>query len=87
MSQDIETIVSEFLQRRTTVPRIELSQHLFRTGVVNSLFVLELLTFLESRFEVEIGMNDLDLEAFSTIERIAGFVRGKQARAGVGAAR
>ncbi|MCX4243034.1 phosphopantetheine-binding protein [Paraliomyxa miuraensis] len=78
MSQTIEQIVSEFLQRRTAVARISRTEHLFETGIVNSLFLLELLSFLELRFDITVSMDDLDLEGFSTIERIASFVDEKR---------
>lgn len=81
MSRTVEQIVSEFLQRRTAVVHINRTEHLFKSGIVNSLFLLELLSFLESRFDIEVSMGDLDIEGFSTIERIASFVAEKQQRA------
>ncbi len=81
MSQNIEKIVSDFLKQRTAVTRIDRTKHLFESGIVNSLFLLELLSFLESRFHIEVSMADLDLERFSTIERIVYFVVEKQQKA------
>ena len=73
----VETIVSEFLVRRTGIARLEHTQELFDTGIINSLFVIELLAFLEQRFQIKVTMDDLDLERFSTTERISRFVMHK----------
>ena len=50
---------------------------LFELGYLNSLLALELVTYLERRFDLLIEVDDLDPENFRTILRIAEFVRRK----------
>lgn len=57
------------------------SDDVFALGYVNSLFALQLVTYVESRFHLTITPEDLDLDNFRTIERIAAFVVGKQGAA------
>jgi acyl carrier protein len=50
----------------------------FALGLVNSLLALELVAFVERRFGIEVGVADLDLDNFRTMNRVAGFVRRKR---------
>jgi len=45
---------------------------------VNSLFAVQLMTFLEKIFVVEIGMDDLDIENFKSINATTAFVMRKK---------
>ncbi|MCH6163952.1 acyl carrier protein [Streptomyces marispadix] len=49
----------------------------FALGLVDSLFALELVTFVESRFSLTVEVEDLDLESFRTADRITRFVLSK----------
>ncbi|MFF8288753.1 acyl carrier protein [Streptomyces sp. NPDC016309] len=49
----------------------------FAQGLVDSLFALELVTFVESHFALDVQVEDLDLDSFRTANRIAEFVRHK----------
>lgn len=51
----------------------------FALGLVNSLFALELVTFVERRFGLEVGVEDLDLDHFRTVSRLTDFVLRKTA--------
>ncbi|TGA92970.1 acyl carrier protein [Streptomyces sp. MZ04] len=51
----------------------------FALGLVNSLFALELVTFVERRFGLEVGVEDLDLDHFRTVGRLTDFVLRKTA--------
>lgn len=53
----------------------------FARGYVNSLFALQLVTFVEGRYGLTITPEDLDLDNFRTIERIAAFVVRKRSQA------
>jgi acyl carrier protein len=83
MSSDLEVaeqVVSEFIEKRTGRRGISRDVHLFDHGLINSLFVIELLSFLELRFDVRVSVEELDLESFSTVEKIARFVGQAGAR-------
>jgi acyl carrier protein len=47
---------------------------LYSGGVISSMGHLKLLQFLERTFRVAIPMNQVSLEEFDTVERIASFV-------------
>ena len=52
---------------------------LFDTGVLDSLAFVELLLRLEQDFGVAVSVDDLELENFRTIARIAEFVEARAA--------
>ena len=52
-------------------------EDIFASGVVNSLFAMELITFLEGTFGITIETEDLELENFSTVERLSDLVARK----------
>ena len=52
-------------------------EDIFATGFVNSLFAMELVTFIEKTFGITVESEDLDLDNFRSVERLAGFVATK----------
>lgn len=50
----------------------------FALGLVNSLLALELVAHVERRYDIEVGVEDLDLDNFRTMNRVAEFVRRKR---------
>jgi methoxymalonate biosynthesis acyl carrier protein len=50
----------------------------FALGLVNSLMALELVTFVERRFDIAVESEDLDPDNFRTMSRTAEFVRRKR---------
>lgn len=51
----------------------------FKTGMVSSLFAMQLVTFIERSFDVAIMNEDLILENFASVENICRFVSRKRA--------
>jgi acyl carrier protein len=56
--------------------------HLMEKGVVDSMGMIELLTFLQDRFGVEPSDDEITEENFATLARIARFVGVKSGTAG-----
>jgi acyl carrier protein len=52
-------------------------EHLLEKGIVDSMGMVELLTFLQDRFGVEPADDEITEENFATLGRIAGFVARK----------
>lgn len=52
-------------------------EDLFASGLVNSLFAMQLVLFIEKEFAVTVHNDDLDYENFKSINAIAGFVGRK----------
>ncbi len=54
------------------VPSIDAD--LYETGVLDSMAFVELLAFLEKEFEINVGLDDLEIDNFRTIRKIVKFV-------------
>ena len=54
------------------------AQSLLSSGIVDSLGVLDLVTYIEDEFAVVIADDDLVAENFESIERMAEFIEAKQ---------
>jgi methoxymalonate biosynthesis acyl carrier protein len=62
----IEQRLREFLKERTQT-EWEPDQDLFASGVVSSLFAMELVVFVEKAFDVVVEREDLALDNFRTV--------------------
>lgn len=60
--------------------KIHDNDNLLETGVIDSLGVLEIVTFLKDEFSLAIEDDDLTPENFQSISAIAGFVDQRVAR-------
>ena len=58
--------------------KISVTDNLFSAGVVDSLGILDLVTFLETEFQVEVSDDELTPENFETIEGMAQFLELKK---------
>lgn len=73
---DVTGQVTEFLTAALRRP-VGPDDDYFALGLADSLFALELVTFVESRFDLTVEVEDLDLDSFRTANRIARFVQRK----------
>ncbi len=55
------------------------SDNIFELGLVNSLYVMKLLQYVESEFGIVIENEDMDIRYFSSIDNIARLVDRKTA--------
>lgn len=69
-------IVSELLQGRG-IDSVDPAENLLAKGIMDSHGVMELVTFLEGRYGIAIGDEDLTPENFENVTRIDEFVTGK----------
>lgn len=53
--------------------------HLFELGLVNSLFAMQLVNFLEKTFELSVENEDLEIQNFQSVQAICRFVERKTA--------
>ena len=87
MSEDVRAVLREYIASsailRSPGPLTD-STPLAAYGILDSIAVLELVLFLESRFGVEFSTRDLDRRRLETIERIEGLVREKLAHKDAG---
>jgi acyl carrier protein len=61
--------VTEYLNDAEVDPDVDL----FETGMVNSLFAMQLVLFVEKEFGFAVANEDLDYDNFRSINAIAGF--------------
>jgi methoxymalonate biosynthesis acyl carrier protein len=67
-----------FVKERTGGKELQIDEDIFATGYVNSLFVVQLITWIERTFNTSIESNELDIENFKTIEAISQLVQRKK---------
>lgn len=71
--------IQEFLTERIKITP-EVNQDLFSSGLVTSLFALELVAFIEKKYGIEINGADLKLNNFRTIGAMISLVRRIRAK-------
>ena len=52
-------------------------QDIFASGLVNSLFAMQLILFIEQEFQVKVEDEDLDINNFNTVAAMVGFIGRK----------
>ncbi len=73
----VKEIVRSFINNSINIDALGDDENLFESGLINSLFAVQLTTFVERKFGIEIGMDDLDIENFKSISATAAFVARK----------
>ena len=77
-------IMENFLYARPDYVVAE-DEHLLEKGVVDSMGMVELITFLQDQFGVEPADDEITEENFATLRRIAAFVARKMGPQGIAA--
>jgi len=78
-SSQVKEIVRNFINNSINIDTVGDDENLFESGLINSLFAVQLMTFVERKFGIEIGMDDLDIENFKSVGATAAFVARKTA--------
>jgi acyl carrier protein len=78
VNSTVKEQLKEFLAEASGIPDIDDNTELFSTGIVNSLFAIQLVMYIEKAFEVPVNMDDLDFNNFSSINAIVEFIDSKQ---------
>ncbi|MFL6125197.1 acyl carrier protein [Actinophytocola sp.] len=66
--------IREFIHGRYPTAELDDTEDIFSLGYVNSLFAMELVTFLENQFAIRIPNEELFLDNFRTIQAMTGLV-------------
>ena len=72
-----EKISTYLLQKIGGNINLDLDDDIFEQGLVNSMFALQLVMYLEKEFPIKIENDDLQLSNFNTINHIEQFVQRK----------
>lgn len=76
---EIKEKIKSFIQKRIGKDKqIEDADDIFRTGYVNSMFALELVSFIEQAFALRVENEDIDLKNFSSLNNMEAFVLRKR---------
>ena len=73
----VKETVRRFILSSINIADLKDDDNLFESGLVNSLFAVQLMTFIEKNFGIEVGMEDLDIENFKSLNAAAAFVARK----------
>ena len=80
MGRDLNTDVRQFILKKFPLARkqqIRDSDALLESGMLDSMGVLDIVTFIQQEYGVDVADEDLVPENFRTIDRIAAFIRSK----------
>jgi len=75
---DIRQAILTFLEQFIDVDVAD-DEDLFASGLVNSLFAMQLVLFVEKDFSIKVDNEDLDLDNFRSVSAISGFIQRKLA--------
>jgi acyl carrier protein len=78
----VKESVKRFILSSINITHLGDDDNLFESGIVNSLFAVQLMTFIEKTFAIEVGMDDLDIENFKSLNAATAFVARKNGRGG-----
>ncbi len=81
MADDTMTTVRAFIERFFRGHPVGDDEDIFASGFVNSMFAMQLVTFVESTFGITIESDDLELDNFRSVRAIAALVERKRPRA------
>lgn len=78
----MERAVNEYISKEavTNADLLPLGNNaeLIESGILDSVSLLKLVLFLEQRFGISVGMEEVIPRNFDTVEKICGFVRSKE---------
>jgi methoxymalonate biosynthesis acyl carrier protein len=76
----IKETVKRFILSSINFTHLDEDDNLFESGIVNSLFAIQLMTFIEKTFSIEVEMDDMDIENFKSLNATTAFVLKKNGR-------
>jgi methoxymalonate biosynthesis acyl carrier protein len=81
---DRNQAIKDFILAQTPIEALGDDDDIFESGVVSSLFVMQLVSFVEREFSISIDGDDLSFDHFRNIRAIADLVARKSAAASAG---
>lgn len=71
--QRIRAFLAKFINEKS----VNDDDNIFKKGLVNSLFAMQLVTFIEQEFDVAVENDELDIDNFKDINSIAKLIDSK----------
>ena len=78
MEDKLKTQLRTFLSKYIKLDNLGDDDNFFKKGLINSLFVMQLINLIENEFEISIDDSDLKIDNFKSIGAITGFVKLKK---------
>ena len=79
---ELKEKIRKFIENNLVVfedeAEFEDSDNIFEMGFVNSLFAMKLVNYIENDLGIEVENEDLDINNFSSVERIVEFINDKK---------
>jgi acyl carrier protein len=71
--------IKQFVSKKSRIPMEELSDttKIYKSGLLSSIALLELITYLEKSFKIEIEGNELIPKNYEDIQTLACFIESK----------
>ena len=82
MKRNLETVqqsLLEFFVRNTGAQSLRDSDDVFSLGLMNSLLVIRLVSFVEGEFGIVLRGDDLDAKHFRTVNALTALIESKRA--------
>jgi acyl carrier protein len=76
-----QEMIRSYILENINAPALADDFDIFEAGIVNSLFAIELMTFLEKSFSIKVTMDDLDMQNFKSVNAASQFVQRKKGAA------
>lgn len=67
-------IIKDFLKRYFDVEKISDDTNFIEEGLVNSLFFMQLLLFIENEFDIAISNEEIQVDNFCTVNNLLNFI-------------
>jgi acyl carrier protein len=77
-ADEINAKVRDFFTRFLKTTEVKDDEDIFASGLVNSLFALQMVIFVEKVFQLSLGEEDLRIENFRSINAMAGLILKKR---------
>jgi len=74
---NVKEVIRKFINNSVNIDLLGDDENLFEKGFINSLFAVQLMTFIERKYDLEIGMDDLEIKNFASITATAEFIQRK----------
>ena len=74
---DIREAIRSFVSGFIRTKELKDSDNIFDLGFVNSLFVMQLILFVEKHFSLSVENKDLNIDNFNSIDALSNFVSNK----------
>ncbi len=84
--QQTRQTLRDFISRFVRVNDYADDEDIVASRAVNSLFMMQLVLFIEKQFALSVDNEDLELRNFSSVDAMVRFIEGKQAACAGGAA-